>query len=106
MNHQLRKANYFKIKMMPNSNNLIKNYFEKMILVDREQILRRLRNLTKKEYQCSIETFDEVMPQIMKELNIVEKPIIRDNVSYNIAYIPEFRDVVYFELILPYLNKN
>jgi hypothetical protein len=105
-NHQLRKAQYYKIKSMPFSTNLIMNYFRSMIIIDREFILKRLEKLTNKQYNCNIKTFDNVMPHIMKELNVVEKPLIRSDFSYNIAYIPEFRDVVYYELILPYLKKN
>jgi hypothetical protein len=106
MNHQLRKAQYYKIRNMPFSKNLIISYFQRMIIVDREHILRRLEKLIKSKIDCDVKTFDELMPKIMKELKINEKAIIRNNVSYNIAYIPEFRDVVYFEMILPYLRKK
>jgi hypothetical protein len=82
------------------------SYFKPMIILDRENIIKRLEELTNKEINCNINTFDNVMPPIMNELNVNEKPLIKGDFSYNIAYKPEFRDVVYYDLILPYLKKQ
>jgi hypothetical protein len=83
---------------------LIGKYLKTMIDVDRTNIKRRLSGLTKLHFSESNKNFDQEIPPFMKNLKKEEKSIIQNDFSYNIAYFPEFKDVVYYEFILPYLK--
>lgn len=107
-NNQLRKAGYFKLKDNSGQNDvLINRYFRRMIDVDRTQIKRRLSLIAKvDDLSTDNRRFDEEIPPLMKVLDVNENDIIRNDVSYNIAYCHEFKDVFYYESVLPYLKNQ
>ncbi len=107
-NHQLRKAQYFKMrKSEGNFETLQNSYFRNMISEDRKNIKRRLSSLTGQNMnQIDNKNFDSEFPIIMKNFNVEETSLINRDYSFNITYIPVFRDAAYYEFITPYLNKD
>ena len=82
-------------------------YFVRMIDSDRVHIKKRITQLTGQQFDLiKNKNFDEEIPQIMKNITVKDHAPIHQNASYNITYIPVFRDVAYYEFILPYLNKD
>lgn len=80
-------------------------YFRNMINEDRKQIKRRVCEITKESFDAvKNEEFDSEFPKIMKNFNLNENALINMEYSYNITYIPMFRDAAYYEFITPYLK--
>lgn len=107
-NYQLRKCQYMKIKNGNMKNEyLLRNYFEKMMRKDREVIRRKLQLITGEVYDyISNAEFDRNIIPVMKTINMIEKPLIRGDTSYNITHILDFKDLAYFEFILPFIKSQ
>ncbi len=83
-------------------------YFVKMIDQDRINIKKRITQLTGVELDIfRNKNFDQEIPDMMKKLgDVTDAGHINGDISYNITYIPAFRDVAYYEFIVPFLNKD
>lgn len=120
-NHQLRKAEYFKLRTdHPDGVGFLKeNYYEAMISEDRHNILKNLMDITGKSFEeVNDDNFDLIIPFVMKE-KLKELPLrvptgkdqmvmhkLKGDVSYNISYIPEFKDVAAVEFFEPFTKNH
>lgn len=105
----MRKAQFIKFKNNKDDSSIMRHYFEESIRTDRRYISLFIQQMTGKDFtKTHGYNFDtEVIEIMQKNGNFREVNVkINGDVSYNIAFNPRFKDVTYYEFILPYISNT
>jgi hypothetical protein len=108
----MRKAQFIKFRTTakPDTALVLKNYFKNTIDMDRNYIVKVLKEAIGEDYSQLVgkKEFDlEITPllNVLKE-HKEGKATITTDYTYNMAYVNEYEHVTYYELVLPYIKKK
>lgn len=111
-NHQLRKIQYRHLMESKQSADTLKDrFFKAALLKDREVMGRRMK---RRDHKAAIEAagdvlsreFDQALARLIKtDLGYKTDAKLTGDYSYNICYVPRFRQVFYNDYIRPLFDK-
>jgi hypothetical protein len=109
LTYQMRKAQYMKFNGGKDNHLYMRQYYEDNIRMDRRYISLFVHHMTGKDItKIHGSNFDsQIIPIMQKNTGFKEVNVkISGDMSYNIVFVPEFKDVTYYEFILPYVNYH